>query len=124
MLLKLISRLITTRLFLNSASCIMGFFMWYTISEFRILTITHKIPVYFDNVSQEQQIDAPEEVDITLSGTARQLYKSQKIGALHFNAHKLSPGKQLIHISPENLLLPHTTKVVNYTPIEVTFTTF
>lgn len=122
MLQKLTLRIITTRLFLNSMSCLMGFFVWYAISDFRIISSTFAIPIYFDNILPEQRISAPERSEITLSGNRHLIQKSRSTGALHFNVQKLTPGTHVVFPRTENLLLPSAVKVINYNPIEIELT--
>lgn|GEM_PF-5951558 len=120
MLQQLTLRLITTRLFLNFASCIMGFFAWYVISESRTITAEIPLAIYFDNLAPESRIEAPEHTDVTLQGTKNIIQKSRAIGALHFDAKTFLPGRHRILPGPENLLLPTAAKVLNYNPIEIT----
>lgn len=122
MLLKITSQLITTHTFLKIISCIMGFFMWYCVSSSRTIIRTIKLPVYFDNIKNDIKIQAPESIQLTLSGTRSLIRASYNTGALHFDSSELPPGKKLLHATYKNFLLPSTVKVLNCMPIEVSIT--
>ncbi len=119
MLLRLMSGLITTRPFLNIASGIMGFFLWYTISQAQVLTHTMALPVYFDNLSPEQSIQAPEKLEITLRANQATLRMCKYSGALHINAQTLPAGTHLFFPHKENFLLPNNAQIVTYQPIKI-----
>jgi YbbR domain-containing protein len=99
----------------------MGFFVWYSISSTRTVARTLTIPVYFDNMKEGMQIDSAEQTAITVAGTRDLIQKVSEIGSLHIDTTELSHGKQLIHASYKNFMLPTAIKVVNCMPIEVTF---
>jgi hypothetical protein len=119
MLQRLTLPLITTRLFLNIASCVMGFFIWYVISQSYAITRTLTLPLYFDNLSPERTISAPETSEITLRGPRHLIQKSISSGAMHINVQQLPAGKHLVAPNRENLLLPSAVMVINYNPIEL-----
>ena len=114
--------LIKTRIFLNGASCCMGFFMWYCISNSLTITHTFAIPIYFDNVDQTQTIQAPATTQITLSGSRALLNSCRSWAALHFDGAQFSAGKRILRATYRNFLLPSAVKVVDCMPVEVTVT--
>lgn len=123
MLFKIASQLITTRIFLNGMSCIMGFFAWYCISSSQTVVRTIHVPIYFDNVRADMHIDAPETTSITLAGTRNSIKTSSTMGAVHFDSAQYSTGKRLLHATYQNFLLPSAVKLLNCMPIEVSITT-
>lgn len=119
MLLRLMSNLIATRPFLNIASGIMGFFLWYSISQTRIVTRTMALPIYFDNLSPEQSLQAPEEAIVTVRSTASTLRKYKDTAGIHINAQSLPAGTHLFFPGKENFLLPSNVHVIEYQPIKI-----
>lgn len=117
---KLTYHLITTRFFLNTASCVMGFFVWYCISESYTQQQHLKLPLFFYNSVATETINAPESVDVTVAGVRSALRAAHAHGAVHIDAKTLKDGEQLVHVSTENLLLPSGAKMLNYTPIVIT----
>ncbi|MBY0109615.1 MAG: hypothetical protein K2X90_00720 [Candidatus Babeliaceae bacterium] len=124
MLLKITLQLITTHTFLKIISCMMGFFMWYCVSSSRTIIRTINLPVYFDNIKSNIKIQAPESMQLTLSGTRGLIKASYTTGALHFDSTELTLGKKLLHPTYKNFLLPSAVKVLNCMPIEVSITSF
>lgn len=122
MLFKIVSQLITTRIFLSGMSCIMGFFAWYCISRSQTIVRTIHVPIYFDNVTPDIQINAPETTPITIAGTRDSIKESCTLAALHFDSAQWSIGKRLLHATYQNFLLPSAVKLLNYMPIEVSIT--
>ncbi len=100
----------------------MGFFMWYCVSNSRTITRTITVPIYFDNTQHDIQINAPETTQITVAGIRDTIQKTYSLGALHIDAQKLTNGKQLVHATYKNFLLPSAVKVLNCMPIEVEIT--
>jgi hypothetical protein len=101
----------------------MGFFIWHSVSSSRIITRIINVPIYFDNIKTDMHIHAPESSDITIAGVRKDIQKTYQHGAIHVDSTNLSAGKQLVHITYKNFLLPSAVKVLNYNPLEVTLTT-
>ncbi len=116
---RLMTPLIMTRLFRINASIIMGFFTWYLLMQFQVITVTWPLPLYFDNLSPDLSLQAPEQITVTLQGTRKLLYSCKKTGAIHLNGASIKPGKNYFLLKQNNLLLPTAIKLVNYTPVEI-----
>lgn len=94
-----------------------GYSFWYIASFDHIVTAQIKVPLCFSAISDNHTINAPETIDITITGKRSDIYSlEKKTLAAHVNIHKLLPGKHGIIITEQHLFLPKTITLVRYTP--------
>jgi hypothetical protein len=89
-------------------------------------TITQElvVPLCWYDIPHTLDLEAPETMVITLTGTKKQLLSLNTHElAIHINAHDMIPGKNYIAITRENLFLPESIKLVHYSPVPVIITT-
>ena len=97
---------------------ILGFFLWLFISSLHKTTLWVEVPVSFYNQHDTTIINAPETIQIQLSGyrnNIRTIDLNQL--AVHIDAQELYEGKNPLKIKAHNLFLPDLISVVNYSPL-------
>jgi hypothetical protein len=108
---------------LKISACIIGFLLWSILNESQRARITVTVPVCFYNLPSSGAIKAPEQIQVTLSGTHSQLRNlDPQALAVHINAAQLHEGVNVIDMSSEHLLLPPEINLVKYKPIHLIFT--
>jgi hypothetical protein len=92
--------------------------LWLYISSLFKSTLWVEVPISFYNQSEETTIHAPEMVSLQLAGYYAQLRQldNQQL-AIHIDAQTLHDGKNPLIIHRENLFLPDSISVVNYSPL-------
>jgi len=96
---------------------VLGFFVWFIISQNHIVSITKTVPLGFYNQPKNTQVYAPETVTITSfgpKGHINQLFHSEY--AVHMNLQSYRPGSHEIELSQEDLFLPTTVKLLQLKP--------
>ena len=117
-----IHSVLISRTFLNVISIIAGISFWNMVTQQFCCTHQSALPLVFDNATDASIIQAPESIQVTLSGPRAALRESAHLGAIHVDAHTLKPGKQLLHISEQHLLVPTAAKLLHYTPVAIIVT--
>ena len=117
---KNLQKLLTNRISLITISCILGYSVWYTVGIDKPAQLNVQVPLCFYGQHEQQIIKAPQYVDVRLSAPRRLLYAlDSKNLAVHFDANKLSAGKNSITITRAELLLPKCIKLLDYKPINI-----
>lgn len=105
---------------LKISACIIGFLLWSVLNESQRARVTVSVPVCFYNMPTTGNIKAPEQVNITLSGTHSQLRNlDTQALAIHIDGTKLQQGVNVIDMTPEHLLLPPEINLVKYKPMHL-----
>ena len=102
---------------LKLISLALGYTFWYIFGTFHTSTAWVEVPLCFYNVPYECKVMSPETITIKICGvrsTLRSLDIEQL--AIHINAQKLHPGKNLLTIDEQALFLPDSIKLVHYSP--------
>lgn len=97
---------------------ILGFFLWYQIAKKHHKIVTISIPICFYNATTS--IASPETINACIQGTHYDIYLLKKNSAVHIDAQHLTTGTHDIAISPENLFLPHSVKLLHLVPSIIT----
>jgi hypothetical protein len=118
-----LKKITLTKSILNIIALILGYSLWSILSQKTISSRFIEIPLCFYNTTQHTNLEAPEFVAVTLSGSRINL-KNLDINqlALHVNAQNLSSGPNLIVPDRHNLLLPETINVLHYKPTNIMVT--
>jgi YbbR domain-containing protein len=105
---------------LKISACILGMLCWLKINYDQPITCNFDIPLSFYNMNELNIIDAPESIEVQLSGKRTDLYTfdDQKY-AIHIDSTNFIPGKQTIAITSEKLFLPDAITMVHYTPCKI-----
>ncbi len=109
---------------LKICSFILGYAVWSIFSGIQTITQELTVPLCFYQIPTTIDFDAPETVNITLSGKKSQLtsIKMQDF-AIHIDARNLPLGNSPIAITAERLFLPESIKLVHYSPAPIMITT-
>lgn len=108
---------------LKISACIIGFLLWSILNESQRARVTVTVPVCFYNVPANGTLKAPEQIEVTLSGTHSQLRNLDvQALAIHINAAQLQEGNNVIDMGAEHLLLPPEINLVKYKPIHLILT--
>ena len=96
---------------------VLGFLVWYIISQNHIESISKTVPLCFYNQPKNTQLDAPETIKITGYGPKSHLNQCfHSDYAVHVNLQSYQLGSHEIEISHENLFLPTTIKLLQLKP--------
>jgi hypothetical protein len=102
---------------LKVSSLIIGYALWFPLSESCTIQVTHRVPVCMYNVPSTLTLQAPETVQITLCGKRKDIKAlALKDLAVHINGTQLRAGPNPVDVSPTTLFLPDQVKLVSYTP--------
>lgn len=109
---------------LKVCSLALGYTFWYVFGNLFTINITTDVPLCFFNTSPHLSIQAPDTVQIILSGKRTQLQTLDTNHlAIHINAQDLPIGTQPLRITQATLFLPDSIKLVHYEPTPVIVTT-
>lgn len=104
----------------KACALLIGIGIWGVVSSVHDETITINTPLYFYNVPTSTKISAPSHLQLTLSGSRKDLGAiNYQTLAAHIDAQKMLLQGGMV-VKSEALFLPNTVKVVHYTPMNVT----
>ena len=102
---------------LKVVALVIGYSFWHIFGGSHTAAVTVSVPLCFYNIPTETQLNAPESISVKLTGKRTDLRALDHTHlALHINATNLKKGKNLLHLSKEELLLPQTIQLVQYAP--------
>ena len=109
---------------LKVCSLILGYTVWSIFSGMQTITQELTVPLCCYQIPTTIDFDAPETVNITLSGKKNQMtsINTQDL-AIHIDARDLPLGNSPIAITAERLFLPESIKLVHYSPAPLMITT-
>jgi len=109
---------------LKVCSFILGYTLWSTFSSMQTITQELTVPLCCYQMPATIDFDAPETINITLSGKKNQLasINAQNL-AVHIDAGDLPLGNNPIAVTAEKLFLPESIKLVHYSPAPLMITT-
>jgi YbbR domain-containing protein len=108
---------------LKVISLIIGYGLWWTLSQSHPATMTVTIPVCVDTTSAQHNYDVPETVHVTVTGKRSTLSTIDFDNlALHVDGQQLHEGKNPVALCSTNLFLPEQVNVVHYWPTPITVT--
>ncbi len=102
---------------LKVISLLLGYTFWYIFGSSHTANAWITVPLCFYNVSEKTIIKAPETISLKVAGKRVDLRSldPQQL-AIHVNASKLSPGRNLLTLTDDTLFLPASIKLVHYNP--------
>lgn len=104
-------------------SLFLGYSFWYIATYEQTVTLQLNVPLCFAATTNQYNVQAPETIDITISGKRKDIYALEKESlAIHINTSKLLPGKHGIMITNQHLFLPKTISLVEYRPNNLVIT--
>ena len=96
---------------------ILGFCVWFVISQDHIVTITRQVPLSFYNQPKNSQLYAPESISVTSFGPKNHLNQTfHSDYALHINLKSYHQGNHEIELTQDDLFLPQTIKLLQLKP--------
>ena len=102
---------------LKIISLILGYTFWYIFGQSHTITAWISVPLSFYNVPQHTSLTAPEYISLKITGKRSDITALDLSAlAIHIDAQKLHEGANLIALSSQSLFLPHTIKLVHYSP--------
>lgn len=119
---KLATLIRTNKLVLKCCSLIFGYFLWTTFSEHQKIIVSLPIPVTFAATKENQHIDAPETITVTLAGTRKALIQARLTGLVVCDATPLVHENQTFIVAEQRIVLPESVSLLNCTPRTITVT--
>ena len=115
-----IKKQITNNLMLKGIAGMLGVLCWLKYSHDTPVHCWIRLPVSFYNTSEDQKINAPEQIHAHIRGKRTDLYllDASKC-AIHLDAQHLAAGINKVHITPGDICLPEAVTMVNYSPLPV-----
>jgi hypothetical protein len=111
------ANLLLSRPFIKINACLIGYGLWMLLSQHQIIIRTIQAPVCFYKIAEHATIIAPDNVNITIKASKKNLEKFDAYNsAIHIDASDFQPGNNLIILQKENLFLPDEIKLVNLLP--------
>ena len=112
-----LKKTLLSNLTLKTISLILGFCLWYFMSQSYYTEITLSVPLCFDNLPNTYSINAPEHLNVTIGGKRADLY-TLDLATLHahINMHHARHGTHELSLTNRSLFLPPSIKLVHYTP--------
>ena len=106
--------------FIKCIAVIIGYSIWAILAQQQAITVHVKLPICFYQTSQDYELQAPEYVQIALSGYRKDLslYDPEE-NALHINASNYPIGTHEIKLDKQNLFLPNNIKLVQLKPASI-----
>lgn len=101
---------------LKVIALVCGYNLWLVYSESLTTTVTLPLPLYVYNTSEKQQITFPDSINVTLSGTYKELRSIDDHVGFHIDASTLPEGKSTIALAKTSFVLPRTLHVLHYNP--------
>lgn len=114
---SLVTKILKANTSLKIASLIMGYLMWSFVGQYYPIQVSLAIPLAFYSIPDAFTIDAPDTINIMLSGK-RMFFDQLSLADLsaHIHAGKFREGTHALSISADTLFLPPGISVVHYTP--------
>jgi YbbR domain-containing protein len=105
--------------FTKIAAILIGYSIWFFITNFTWTTVEYQVPVCFYHTEQ-QTIQAPETVLAKITGPSSMMHQlhQQNLG-LHIDISKYSTGKHEILLYDANLFLPEPLKLIELIPATI-----
>lgn len=108
---------------LKAICLILGYSFWHIASLNQTISVQMSVPLCFTENMHAYSINAPEKIDVTLTGTRSDLYCLEKeFLAAHMSINKLLPGKHGIIIDKKDLFLPEAITLSAYKPSNIIIT--
>ena len=106
--------------FIKINACIIGYGIWVIFSQYQIITHTIQVPVCFYKTVENEQIIAPDTINMTVSAQRKILQKFDAYNsAIHLDASILDLGNNHVMLVKENLFLPDEINLVNLMPSHI-----
>lgn len=111
-------RLVTSNLVLKIVSLLLGFALWYIISQAFNSSVWLTVPVCIDNSPAEFTLTAADQIRVCIGGTRADI-RALDIAtlSLHIDGTQLHAGDNATLITTEKLFLPPSIKLLNYDPL-------
>jgi hypothetical protein len=111
-------RLATTNIVLKTISLLLGFTLWYIMSNTLHTSFWLTVPVCFDNTPESFALDAVDHIRICIGGTRADTRSlNTKEIAFHIDGQQLHTGDNTLLVTSEKLFLPPSIKLLNYEPL-------
>lgn len=108
---------------LKLTSLFLGYSFWYIASAHQIVTLQCRVPLSFNELPQHYSINAPEDITITLQGKRIDMYELDHTSlAVHRTIKKISPGKHALCLTKQDLFLPESITLLQYSPSNLSVT--
>ncbi len=118
-----IKEILSSNIILKISSLIIGFLLWHLLSQSQYYTMQLDIPLSFYSVDKQYSIEAPETINITLSGKRSHLSVIDMNNlAIHIDGQQLHLEQNMIAIDTQHLFLPKTIKLLHYSPSTIVIT--
>lgn len=114
-MLKKITPLLLNHHTTKVSAIIVGYFLWFAIAQYQLITTTIEVPICFYN-AEHTTIHAPDSITMVVQATQKNLYRNKNHIALHIDASILRNGTQEIMLEKQNLFLPDTIKLIDLIP--------
>lgn len=102
---------------LKLISLILGYSFWYAFSHSHTTSMWVSVPVTFYNLPKHCSVIGPETIALKITGRRSDIRCLDfEHLALTVNAEHLKKGKNLLNVDEEQLLLPHSIKLLHYNP--------
>lgn len=112
-----IQQLIFNNVVLKVTSLILGYCLWSMLGDLFQSTLWINVPLCFYNNEKNITIDAPESIQVMLSGKRSHLYNISSADlAIHINLNNLKSGDNYYILTDKNLFLPAEVKLTDYNP--------
>ena len=96
---------------------ILGFFVWFVISQNHVVSITKQVPLSFYNQPKNTQLYAPDTVVLSSFGPKSHLNQVfHHDYAVHIDLSLYQPGVHEIELTEEDIFLPPTVKLLQLKP--------
>ncbi len=116
-MMKKLIQIVLPNLPLKLLSLLCGYALWSVIAQSHVVTVKREAPVCVYNVTTQQEISAPDTVQVTLQGARHMLYTLDADQlAVHVDANRLHTGDNQLYVDKTSLFLPEGINVVHYTP--------
>lgn len=97
-----------------------GFFIWTIFCQSSLKNVWLEVPLCFYNTNDNIICKGPESIKINLVAKRENLKNLDQTNlAVHIDAQKLTENKSFFQVSEQDLLLPASIKLVNYTPSNI-----
>lgn len=106
---------------LKIISFMAGICFWYFLSNLRTIEIEYSVPLTLYGTKVDMyNLDTDENITVRLRGYKNDLYGIDFNNlAFHINADTLQNGENHIILTEQDLFLPHTIKLVHYSPSNI-----
>lgn len=102
---------------LKVIALLIGYTFWYIFGGSHAAVAELSVPLCFYHVPADTHINAPESISVKLAGKRSDIRAVEHEHlAVHIDASRLQKGKNLLTITKQELLLPNSIKLVQYSP--------